>query len=223
MLNSLIARNWFVPSKVKKKFSIEVTIPTEAVLIARARSGDQAAFAQLLEMHQNFVYNLAYQLLQNEQEADDASQEVFVKIWQALPAFRGDAKFTTWAYRIIRNTCLNRLRLAKGTPRFVSVEFSFEESDEPSRELIANLPGEPATEPAWNFDTNERRQLIWEQVDSLPGKYREIIALYYAHEMSYEEIAAALDIPVGTVKTHLHRAKNLLKAKLLELKNDGTL
>ncbi len=195
----------------------------EAWLIAQAQTGDQAAFAELVEMHQDFVFNLAFRILQNYEEADDASQEAFVKIWQALPNFRGDSKFTTWAYRIVRNGCLNRLRSIKGNPRLVSVETSFDEGDEGETDILANLPGDQSEEPAWRFDTSERRQLIWEQVDGLPVKYREIIALYYGQEMSYEEIAAALEVPVGTVKTHLYRAKAQLKSRLLELEEKGAL
>lgn len=195
----------------------------EALLIAQAQQGDQSAFAELVEMHQDFVFNLAFRILQNYEEADDASQEAFVKIWQALPTFRGDSKFTTWAYRIVRNGCLNRLRSIKSNPRLVSVETSFEEGDEGETDILANLPGDQTEEPAWRFDTNERRQLIWDQVDTLPVKYREIIALYYGQEMSYEEIAAALEVPVGTVKTHLYRAKAQLKNRLLELAAKGAL
>lgn len=193
----------------------------EANLLVRAQGGDQRAFGELVEMHQDFVYNLAYRIMQNAEEADDATQEAFVKIWQALPGFRGDAKFTTWAYRIVRNSCLNRLRSTKNAPRLLSVETNFEDGEDEGRELVANLPGDSSLEPAWRFDTSERRQLIWQQVEGLPLKYREIIALYYGQELSYEEIAAGLDVPVGTVKTHLYRAKALLKNKLLELSNQG--
>jgi RNA polymerase sigma-70 factor, ECF subfamily len=196
---------------------------SEARLIAQAKAGDQAAFAQLVEMHQDFVFNLAYRILQNYEEADDASQEAFVKIWQALAGFRGESKFTTWAYRIVRNSCLNRLRSMKGNPRLISVETNFEDGENGEQDILANLPGDQADEPAWHFDTNERRQLIWDQVDQLSVKYREIIALYYGQEMSYEEIAAALEVPVGTVKTHLYRAKAQLKTQLMELNNKGAL
>lgn len=196
---------------------------SEAWLIAQAQAGDQAAFGQLVEMHQDFVFNLAYRILQNYEEADDASQEAFVKIWQALAGFRGDSKFTTWAYRIVRNSCLNRLRSLKGNPRLISVETNFEDGEGGEQDILANLPGDQSEEPAWRFDTNERRQLIWDQVDQLPVKYREIIALYYGQEMSYEEIAAALEVPVGTVKTHLYRAKAQLKTRLVELNDQGAL
>ena len=205
-----------------------ITAPTaplsgEAALIARAQTGDQQAFGELVELHQDFVYNLAFRILQDPAEADDATQEAFVKIWQALPTFRGEAKFTTWAYRIIRNGCLNRLRSAKSNPHTISVETSFEEGDDEERDILTRMPGDEADEPAWRFDTDERRRLIWQAVDTLPVKYREIIALYYEQEMSYEEIAVSLNVPVGTVKTHLYRAKNQLKERLLELHRQGAL
>lgn len=191
-------------------------------LIALAQTGDQMAFASLVERHQDFVYNLAFRILQNHDEADDATQEAFVKIWQSLSGFRGESRFTTWAYRIVRNTCLNRLRSVKSGPRLVSVETNFEEGEE-ERDIISNLPGDQTEEPAFHFDTVERRSAVWEQVDSLPLKYREIIALYYDQELSYEEIAAALEMPVGTVKTHLFRAKAQLKTRLLELQEKGAI
>ncbi|HEX2911893.1 MAG TPA: sigma-70 family RNA polymerase sigma factor [Chloroflexia bacterium] len=195
----------------------------EVQLIRRAQTGDQFAFAELVELHQDFVYNLAFRILQNAEEADDATQEAFVKIWQALPGFRGDSKFTTWAYRIVRNSCLNRLRSVKNNPRLVTVETNFEDGEDEGREIVVNLPGSQTDEPAWHFDSQERSSLIWEEVDRLPHKYREIIALYYSEELSYEEIAASLEVPVGTVKTHLFRAKALLKGRLQELNQNGML
>jgi RNA polymerase sigma-70 factor (ECF subfamily) len=196
----------------------------ELALIERCKQGDQVAFASLVEMHQDFVYNLAYRILQSHEEADDATQEAFVKIWQALPNFRGDSKFSTWLYRVVHNLCLNRLRSTKSGPQTVSVEFNWDdEGDEGEREILANMAGDPAEDPAQRFDTAERRKLIWREVDALPAKYREIITLYYAQELSYEEIAAALDVPVGTVKTHLFRAKAQLRNKLNDLNDQGVL
>lgn len=196
----------------------------EQILIERCKLGDQAAFASLVELHQDYVYNLAYRILQSHEEADDATQEAFVKIWQALPTFRGDAKFSTWTYRIVHNLCLNRLRSAKSGPQTVSVEFNWnDEGNDGEREMLANLPGDPVEDPANRFDSAEQRKLIWREVDALPAKYREIITLYYGQELSYEEIAAMLEVPVGTVKTHLFRAKALLRGKLNDLNDQGVL
>jgi len=195
----------------------------QAALIEQAKIGDQQAFATLVELHQDHVYNLAYRILQNPEEADDATQEVFVKVWQALASFRGDAKFTTWLFRIVHNHCLNKLRSVKNAPKTVSTQTSLNEGDDEEHDLLANLPGDQSDEPSFQFENRERCKLIWQQVELLPPKYRSIITLYYLQEFSYEEIASVLDMPVGTVKTHLYRAKALLKARLGELKTMGVL
>ncbi|MEI7554810.1 sigma-70 family RNA polymerase sigma factor [Candidatus Chlorohelix sp.] len=198
------------------------TAPTEAALIELSKAGDQQAFGTLIELHQDRVYNLAYRILQNAEEADDATQETFLKAWQALPTFRGDAKFSTWLYRVTHNHCLNRLRSARSNPKTVSVEwFSGEDNEE--HDILANLSGNESDLPSIQYEGREQRDIIWSQVDALPARYRAIIVLYYSDELSYEEIAAALNIPVGTVKTHLYRAKGLLKTRLGELHQKGVL
>jgi RNA polymerase sigma-70 factor (ECF subfamily) len=171
-------------------------------------------------MHQDKVYNLAFRILQNAEEADDATQEAFFKVWQALGNFRGDAKFSTWLYRIVHNHCLNRLRSNKSNPRTVSVETSYDDEGE-ERDVLANIAGDEGDNPSLQFEGREQREVIWGQVDALPAKYRAIISMYYSDELSYEEIAEVLDIPVGTVKTHLYRAKAQLKTRLTELGNQG--
>jgi RNA polymerase sigma-70 factor (ECF subfamily) len=198
------------------------TVPTEADLIERSKAGDQQAFAALIELHQDRVYNLAFRILQNADDADDAAQETFLKAWQALPTFRGDAKFSTWLYRVTHNHCLNRLRSAHSNPKTVSVEwYSGEDNEE--HDILANIPGDESDIPAIQYESREQRDIIWNQVDALPARYRAIIVLYYSDELSYEEIATALEIPVGTVKTHLYRAKALLKTRLVELNQKGIL
>jgi RNA polymerase sigma-70 factor, ECF subfamily len=192
----------------------------ETALIERCKIGDQHAFALLIKMHQDKVYTLAYRILRSYEDADDATQEIFVKVWQAIPNFRGQSKFSTWLYRIVHNHCLNKLRTVKGEPRTVSVQYHDNETEE-DRELVSNLPGAEQDDPAWQFDSYEKQKLVWQQVDNLPAKYRTIIALYYSDELSYEEIAEVMALPVGTVKTHLFRAKALLKSGLLEMKNTG--
>jgi len=195
-------------------------IPLETVYIERCKNGDQQAFGLLIEMHQDKVYNLAFRILQNAEEADDAAQEAFFKVWQALPNFRGDAKFSTWLYRIVHNHCLNRLRANKSNPRTVSVETSYDDEGE-ERDILTNIAGDEGDNPSLQFEGQEQREVIWNQIDALPAKYRAIIAMYYSDELSYEEIAEVLDIPVGTVKTHLYRAKAQLKTRLTELGNQG--
>jgi RNA polymerase sigma-70 factor (ECF subfamily) len=193
---------------------------TEAAYIERSKAGDQQAFAALIGLYQDTVYNLAFRILNNAEEADDASQEVFLKVWQAINNFRGDARFSTWLYRIVHNHCLNRLRSNKSNPKTVTVEW-YSDDDSEERDVLSNIAGNEADNPSFQIEGLEQRELIWEQVDGLPAKYREIIVLYYSHELSYEEIADVLEVPVGTVKTHLYRAKALLKNRLIELNKQG--
>jgi RNA polymerase sigma-70 factor (ECF subfamily) len=173
---------------------------SDAELVARVRQGDEAAFEQLVLRHQRYVFNLAYRVLGDYAEAEDVTQEAFLRVWRGLSGFRGQARFTTWLYRIVHNLCLNRL---PGLRRELL-------QIEPPEEILAN----PAPSPPDLFDARERLAFLHAQLDRLPEKYRLVLTLRYLQEFSYAEIAAALDVPMGTVKTHLHRARRLLRERL---------
>jgi RNA polymerase sigma-70 factor (ECF subfamily) len=172
----------------------------DAELVARARQGDEAAFEQLVLRHQRYVFNLAYRVLGDYAEAEDVTQEAFVRVWRGLSGFRGQARFTTWLYRIVHNLCLNRL---PGLRRELL-------QTEPLEEVLAN----PDPSPADLFDVRERLAFLHAQLDRLPEKYRLVLTLRYLQHLSYAEVAAALDVPMGTVKTHIHRARRLLRERL---------
>jgi RNA polymerase sigma-70 factor (ECF subfamily) len=173
---------------------------SDAELVARVWQGDEAAFEQLVLRHQRYVFNLAYRVLGDYAEAEDVTQEAFLRVWRGLSGFRGQARFTTWLYRIVHNLCLNRL------PRLRRELLQIE----PPEEILAN----PAPSPPDLFDARERLAFLHAQLDRLPEKYRLVLTLRYLQEFSYAEIAAALDVPMGTVKTHLHRARRLLRERL---------
>jgi RNA polymerase sigma-70 factor (ECF subfamily) len=173
---------------------------SDAELVARARRGDEVAFEQLVLRHQRYAFNLAYRVLGNYAEAEDVTQETFVRVWRGLSGFRGQARFTTWLYRIVHNLCLNRL---PGLRRELL-------QTEPLEEVLAD--SDPS--PAELFDAQERLAFLHAQLDRLPGKYRLVLTLRYLQHLSYDEIAAALDVPMGTVKTHIHRARQLLRERL---------
>ena len=173
---------------------------SDAELVARVRQGDEAAFEQLVRRHQRYAFNLAYRVLGDYAEAEDVTQEAFVRAWRGMPGFRGQARFTTWLYRIVYNLCLNRL------PRLRRELLQ----SEPLEEVLIN----PDPCPPDLFETRERSAFLHAQLDHLPEKYRLVLTLRYLHELSYAEIAAALDVPMGTVKTHLHRARRLLTERL---------
>ena len=174
-----------------------------APLLARCREGDKQAFSQLAAQQQAYVYNLAYRIMGQAEEAADLAQEALVKVWQALPSFRGDSRFTTWLYRLVVNMGINRLAHLRREQHVADPDV-----------LPAHDHSCWAASPQEIHDTAERRQFIWAQVDALPDKYRLVITLYYQQECSYQEIAEILQLPVNTVKTHLARARQMLAARL---------
>lgn len=174
----------------------------ETELIKRAQSGDTQAFADLVIEHQTFVYNLALRTLSDPHEAEDVAQEAFVRAWQALPRFRHKSKFSTWLYRIVTNLCYNRL------PR-LKQDLAAVDSD-----AMINLPDESFVDPISSLEADERRAFLHRQIDALPESYRLMITLRFQQELSYAEIAEIADVPLGTVKTVIHRARARLRAAL---------
>lgn len=177
---------------------------TEQDLIQRAQKGDQEAFASLVIEHQRYIYNLAVRLLKNEQEALDLAQETFVRAWTALPNFRGQSQFRTWLYRITTNLCYNRLPNLRRS------------LNDLGDDVIADIPETDLAfdNPAHGFESRELRSYLHKAVDDLDENYRLLISLRYQNELSYEEIASVLNLPLGTVKTGLFRAKEQLRRAL---------
>jgi RNA polymerase sigma-70 factor (ECF subfamily) len=178
----------------------------EAELVRRAQAGDTEAFATLVTEHQRFVYNLALRAMSDAHEAEDVAQEAFVRAWRALPNFRRQAQFRTWLYRIVTNLCCNRLpRLRRDLSAL-----SEEDMDEYS------VPVDERTDPAYDVEADERRAFLHQRIAALPQSYRLLVSLRYQEELSYEEIAAVLGLPLGTVKTGLFRARAQLREALRE-------
>jgi RNA polymerase sigma-70 factor, ECF subfamily len=181
-------------------------------LVAASKRGDQDAFAQLVQRYQRRIFNLVYRMLQQYEEASEITQETFLAAWQGLPSFRGEARFATWLYRIAYNGALKQLETRKR-----------------DRALQAALQAEKALESDDNFDRasaqideRERQALVQEQLSHLPAKYRIVLILRHLQDMTYEEMAEILTMPVGTIKTHLFRARNLLKERLRGLDRDSS-
>lgn len=174
---------------------------SESTLIQRAQKGDHDAFAALVTEHQRYVYNLALRVLKDENEALDLAQETFIRAWTALPNFRGQARFRTWLYRIITNLCYNRL---PGLRRSLN---------ELGDDVVAELPDTDAryANPARRLESKELREYLGRAVENLDEHYRLLITLRYRDELSYDEIASTLNLPLGTVKTGLFRAKERLR------------
>lgn len=182
----------------------------EPALLQRARSGDHAAFAALVDGHQRYVYNLALRVVNNEQEAQDLAQETFVRAWLALPNFRGQSQFRTWLYRIVTNLCYNRL---PGLRRSLN---------DLGDDVLPDIPESDGaqTDPARELESMELRAHLHRAIDALEGHYRLLIVLRYQQELAYEEIAGLLNLPLGTVKTGLFRAKEKLRNALAKFESE---
>jgi RNA polymerase sigma-70 factor (ECF subfamily) len=176
---------------------------TEHSLIQRAQKGDHDAFASLVDQHQRYVYNLALRVVKDENEALDLTQETFVRAWTSLPNFRAQSQFRTWLYRITTNLCYNRLP---------NLRRSLNDLGDDMMEEIPNFDN-----PAREFESTETGKYLHQAIDHLDENYRLLIALRYQHELSYDEIASMLNLPLGTVKTGIFRAKEQLRKSLAHL------
>lgn len=176
-----------------------------AGLVEAARAGDAHAFAALVRDTEQGVYNVAYGILGNAQEAQDMAQEAYLRAWRALPTFRGDSAFSTWLYRITVNTCLNRRRQLRAQWNLVDGE-----------DLMEELPS-PAPGPLALTVRRERDEYLWASVGELPVHYRIVVLLFYQQQMSYAQIAEVLSLPLGTVKARLNRARLALARSLAQV------
>ena len=177
----------------------------ELLLISRARGGDREAFGELVEQYRDNVYRLAYHMCGNAYDADEAAQEAFVAAWRALPNFRGDAKFSTWLYRLTTNAAIDVMRREK---RHQTV------GDGEMMELA-----DDADSPQEMVERTEQQEAVQKALAILSEEYREVLLLRYMEELDYAEIAEVLQLPSGTVKSRINRAKAALKAALLKSGN----
>jgi len=186
---------------------------SEATLIARCRAGEQAACEQLVAEHQAMVFQLGCHLLGSRDEAYDLSQEVFLRVFRTLDRFRSDASLKTWIYRIAINQASNRRRFWSRRHRLgqVSLDAHVEVHGEPTEATDASSPHRILA-------SKELAARLAVALDALPFDQRTVIILREVEGLSYDEIAEALDIAVGTVKSRLTRARQALRASLGEVR-----
>ena len=170
----------------------------EHELIARCRQGDDSAFRELVDQYKGMVYALTSRSAATRERAEDLAQDVFLRVHRGLPYFRGEAKLSTWIYRIV----INLLAQERSAPVTESLDAVTDGEDTPRHQ-----PG--AIDPA--FGDLVVRDRLEKAIRRLPAQYQVLINGHYMKGMRYEDLAEALDIPLGTVKTHLHRAKRQLR------------
>jgi RNA polymerase sigma-70 factor (ECF subfamily) len=168
--------------------------------------GDTHAFAVLVDRYKNLVFTLSFKMLQNREEAEEASQDAFIKVYRSLPKFKSESKFSTWLYKITYNTCLDRLRSKKRTTQIVSVD-DFGEKE--VRTLINVLD---------TIEERERKQMIQNCLNLLPGEDSFLLTLYYFQENSLKEISKIMGINENNLKIKLFRSRiklaGILKTQL---------
>jgi len=182
-------------------------------LISKAVGGEQHAFKDLMNRYQSQIFSLMYRMVHSSVEAEDLVQEAFMKAFTSLPNFNYEYAFSTWLYKIATNNCIDHLRKKKLQTFSIDAPVSYKDTSYHIE--IPDLTYHPEKE----MIRNERNSMIKVAIDDLPEKYRRVIYLRHTDELSYEEIAELLKIPIGTVKARIFRAREMLN-KFLKGKVD---
>jgi RNA polymerase sigma-70 factor (ECF subfamily) len=180
----------------------------ETRLAKLARNGDRAAFEELVGLYKDKIYHLAYRMLGNRQEAEDAVQETFLRVYMNLARYDETQKFSTWIFRIGTNLCIDRLRKKK--PNY-SLDAEMPEGE--GNDWYSALPSGDDT-PEDQLILTETQQQIRKAIEGLPEKYKSVVILRYLQDLSLQEIGEVLDMPISTVKTRVHRGREFLRQKL---------
>jgi RNA polymerase sigma-70 factor (ECF subfamily) len=197
-------------SSVEKK---ELDGNTMVTLVERAQAGERQAFRDLVEAHADRIFNYLHHLLGDREEAEDLAQETFVRAWQSLDRFRGGAAFSTWLYRIATNLAIDAARRRRRRGPVESLDAPLETGNgEVHRQVIGSVAG-----PEEEVAREELQRAVWASIRELPPKVRPVLVLYDFQQLSYEDIARVLGIPLGTVKSRLFHARQQLK-QILETK-----
>ncbi len=182
---------------------------TEALLIDHLREGDETALAPLIEKYKRMVHRLALQITKNHEDANDVMQETFIKVYQSIHTFRGEAAFKTWVHRIAVHEALNFVKKRerrRETPLATTEEIEFDPTVLQKAEMKNN--------PAVQAEQAELRYWVTKAVNSLPLKYRIVVILHELEGLTHSEIASILDCAEGTVRSRLHYARKQLRTLL---------
>ena len=182
------------------------TASSDEQIVERALAGDAEAFGEIVRRWERRIYALAYSMLGREEEARDATQETFIAAFRSLRGFRGEAKVSSWLHRIAVNQCITRQRRAR-----VRSETALEEDTETRS---AELAAPTHLSPVHRAESNERREAVRRAVGALPPELRQVIIMKEFEELTFQQIAADLDLPLSTVKSRLYTALKQLRLRL---------
>lgn len=179
--------------------------------INQVLKGDHNAFGEIVELYKDKVFQICFRMLGNRQEAEDLAQEAFVRAFVNIRSFNIQMKFSTWLYRIATNLCIDRLRKKK-PDYYLEAEVSGTEGLNMYSQIASDM-----AKPEDEVESLELQETIQVEIMKLPEKYRSVIVLKYIEELSLKEISEILDLPVGTVKTRIHRGREALRKQLRHL------
>ena len=185
---------------------------TDQEIIRRVLSGEQKAYAELVDRHKEKAMTLAMRMLKNRQDAEEALQDAFIRAFRALQSFEWKSSFSTWFYRIVFNVCSTKLNV-----RDRALIFSIDE--ELDGELKFEIPSD-ADEPDIEFESKEFTSIVKQEIEKIGAGYSSILTMFFMQEMSYEEIVSVTGLPIGTVKNRLFRARNELRTAVLKRFSD---
>jgi RNA polymerase sigma-70 factor, ECF subfamily len=179
--------------------------------IKQVLKGDQSAFAELVELYKDKVFQICYRMLGNRHEAEDISQEAFIRAYVNIETFNQKRKFSTWLFRIATNLCIDRIRKKK-PDYYLDAEVAGTEGLTMYSQVAADVQM-----PEDEVENMELQETIQKEISKLPEKYRSVIVLKYIEELPLQEISEILDMPLGTVKTRVHRGREALRKQLKSL------
>ena len=180
----------------------------DASFIKRALTGDQRAFKKLRQKYHDAIYNLIYRMIRDKDEVEDLTQEAFIKAFLSLSSFNDEYAFSTWLYKIATNNSIDYIRRKRLHTFSIDKPIASSESD-----MIFELP-DSTYEPDQDMIERQRKRLLEDAINSLPVKYKQVIHLRHVEEKEYQEIAEMLKLPLGTVKAHIFRAREMLNKYL---------
>ena len=176
---------------------------TDTEIISRVLRGEQQVFAQLVERYQSYVFTLALRMIESREDAEEVSQDIFVKAYRSLADFRGDSKFSTWLYTIVRTSCITFLRKKKLDTTSIDNEKTFIQVENQESGFKANL-----------IEQKSRHAMVNKAIQMLSPDDAQIITLFYKSEQSLDEMGIILGLEPNTVKVKLHRARQRLREKM---------
>lgn len=185
----------------------------ELELIQQLRDGNEQAFKTLVDTYQNLVYNTAIGIVQSAEDAEDVSQEVFIKVYRSVRAFKGESKISTWLYRITVSTALDHLRSKKSKKRFSFLQRLFGDGNEPLHEIPDFY------HPGVALDQKENAARLFKAIDRLPENQKVAFTLNKLEDLSYQEVGEIMNVSISAVESLMHRAKQNLK-KILDKENE---